>query len=270
MSVSDDPAELLLVALAAARTAGAQLRERQLALDTDDLQVDTKSSHTDPVSEADREAERTIAQIVLDRRPDDGLIGEEDQADRAGTSGLRWVVDPLDGTVNWLHRQPQWSVSVAVEDDDGPIVGVVHHPALRETFHALRGGGAWHAQRRLTVVDPPALDEVMLSTGFGYAPDLRHGQLESFGRWASAVRYVRRQGSAALDIAWVAAGRSHAHVEAGLHRWDVSAGRLLVEEAGGRVSEVEVAYDGVGHTTVVAAGRSTHDRLVELITGDVS
>lgn len=267
MTVPVDGAELLVVALRAARVAGDQLLAAQRArLEGDELAIETKSTAIDPVSEADRAAERAIVEVIDVERPDDGVVGEEDQGDRSGSTGLRWVVDPLDGTVNFLHHLPQWAVSIAVEDDDGPLVGVVHHPVLHETFHALRGGGAWHEQRRLRVVDPPRLDEVMLTTGFSYDPDLRAGQLAAFPRWARAVRYVRRFGSAALDLAWVAAARGHAYVEAGLNPWDWSAGRLLVTEAGGRVSEVSVPYAAGPRTTLVAAGPGTHDRLVELVT----
>lgn len=268
MSAPVDPAELLLTALRAARAAGELLLGAQAARHHgDELAVDTKTDPTDPVSEADRAAERTIVEAILAARPDDGIVGEEDQADRAGTTGLRWLVDPLDGTVNYLHHLPQWCVSIAVEDDDGAVAGVVHHPALHETFHAVRGGGAWLAERRLAVVDPPDLDHVMLTTGFAYDQQLRAGQLDEFRRWAGRVRYVRRLGSAALDLAWVAAGRVHAYAEAGLHPWDWSAGSLLVTEAGGRVSHVEVDHGGVVRPTVVAAGPATHDRVVAMLRG---
>ena len=258
--------ELLRIAIAAARGAGDLLlaaQARRAAIET--LQVTTKTTHTDPVSEADRRAERAIVESILHERPDDGIVGEEDQADRPGTSGLRWVIDPLDGTVNFLHRIPQWCVSVAVEDDRGPLVGVVHHPDLAETFTAVRGAGAHAGQRELTVTDPPALDEALLTTGFAYDQELRPGQLDAFGRWARRVRYVRRLGAAALDLAWVAAGRGDVYVEAGLRPWDWSAGTLLVTEAGGRVSHHEVDYGGVVRSTIVAAGPATHDRVVAML-----
>jgi len=151
---TDEPDELLAVAVTAAHRAGDLLLAAQRGRATDEtLTVDTKTTHTDPVSEADRAAERVIVETILAARPDDGIVGEEDQADRPGTTGLRWVVDPLDGTVNFLHRIPQWCVSVAVEDDRGAMAGVVHHPDLGETFTATRGGGAWLGERRLGVTD---------------------------------------------------------------------------------------------------------------------
>lgn len=266
MAASDT--DLLGVAVTAARRAGdlllAAQRDRATA---ETLTVVTKSTHTDPVSEADRAAERAILDTVLAARPDDGVVGEEDQGDRRGTTGLRWVVDPLDGTVNFLRRIPQWCVSVALEDDDGGRVGVVHHPDLDETFTAVRGGGAWLGERPLAVTDPPALDQVLLTTGFAYDQDLRPGQLDAVARWGREVRYVRRLGAAALDLAWIAAGRGDAYAEAGLHPWDWAAGTLLVTEAGGVVSHHEVDYGGVRRSTIVAGGPGTHDRVVDLVVG---
>ena len=265
--MTPDLDDLLATAVAAACRAGDLLLEaQQRRLDGELLDVATKSTRTDPVSEADRRAERAIVAEILDARPDDGIVGEEDQGDRPGTSGLRWVVDPLDGTVNFLHHVPQWAVSVAVEDDHGALVGVVHHPDLDETFTATRGGGAWLGDRRLAVTDKRDVDEVLLTTGFAYDQELRRGQFDAFVRWGRAVRYLRRFGAAALDLAWVAAGRCDAYVEAALNPWDWSAGTLLVTEAGGRVSHVEVAYGAVTRSTIVAAGPTTHDGIVELVT----
>ena len=268
MTTDVDASSLLAVAEAAARRAGDLLLEAQRGRAADEtLTVDTKSTHTDPVSEADRAAERAIVATVLDHRPDDGIVGEEDQGDRPGTTGLRWVIDPLDGTVNFLHRIPQWCVSVAVEDDRGAVAGVVHHPDLGETFTATRGGGAWLGERRLQVTDPGSLAEVLLTTGFAYDQRLRPGQLDAFARWGRQVRYLRRLGAAALDLAWIAAGRGDAYAEASLHPWDWSAGTLLVEEAGGRVSHVDVDYGGEVRSTIVAAGPATHDRVLGLLAG---
>lgn len=261
-----DTDHLLATAVAAARAAGDLLLAAQRRrLDGEALDVDTKTTHTDPVSEADRGAERAVVRTLLAARPDDGILGEEDQDNRPGTTGLRWVVDPLDGTVNFLHHIPQWAVSVGLEDDEGPLVGVVHHPDADETFTAVRGGGAWLGARRLAVTDPPGLDEVLLTTGFAYDQDLRPGQLDAFGRWARQVRYVRRLGAAALDLAWVAAGRGDAYAEAGLNPWDWVAGTLLVTEAGGTVSHVDVDYGTQVRSTIVAAGPATHDRVVSML-----
>ncbi len=264
--MTPDLDHLLTTAVAAACAAGdLLLAAQERRLDGEALAVDTKTTHTDPVSEADRAAERAVVDTILAARPDDGIVGEEDQDNRAGTTGLRWVVDPLDGTVNFLHHIPQWCVSVGLEDADGPLVGVVHHPDVGETFTAVRGGGAWLGPRRLHVTDPPALDEALLTTGFAYDQELRPGQLDAFGRWARRVRYVRRLGAAALDLAWVAAGRGDAYAEAGLNPWDWVAGTLLVTEAGGTVSHVDVDYGGVVRPTIVAGGPGTHDRVVAMV-----
>ena len=266
--MTPDLDQLLATAVAAARSAGDLLLDAQRRrLDGEALTVDTKTTHTDPVSEADRGAERAIVTTLLDARPDDGIVGEEETGDRPGTTGLRWVVDPLDGTVNFLHHIPQWAVSVAVEDEEGPLVGVVHHPDPDEMFTAVRGRGAWLGVRRLEVTDPSTLDEVLLTTGFAYDQALRPGQLDAFARWGRQVRYVRRLGAAALDLAWVAAGRGDAYAEAGLHPWDWSAGTLLVTEAGGTVSHVDVDYAGEVRSTIVAGGPRTHGRVLELLDG---
>lgn len=259
---------VLALAVRAARQAGDGLLAAQRArASRETLVVDTKTTHTDPVSEADRASERTIVEIILAARPDDGIVGEEDQADRPGTSGLTWVIDPLDGTVNFLQRIPQWCVSIGVEDQHGPLVGVVHHPDLDETFTATRGGGAWLGDQRLQVTDPEALTEVLLTSGFAYDQALRPGQLDAFASWGRQVRYVRRLGAAAIDLAWIAAGRGDAYAEAGLHPWDWSAGTLLVTEAGGRVSHQDVDYGGVVRSTIVASGPGTHDLVQEMLRG---
>lgn len=227
-----------------------------------ELTVDTKTSATDPVSEADREAELLIARQLAAARPDDGLLGEEDQASRSGTSGLRWVVDPLDGTVNFLYGLPAWCVSVAVEDEQGPLAGAVHHPASRETFHAARGVGAACGGRPLRASGVTTLERALVATGFGYEATVRADQADDIADLLREVRDLRRCGAAALDLAWTAAGRLDAYIEFGLQPWDWAAGRLLVTEAAGRVSEHERVLGGRAMTGVVAGGPAAHDHLV--------
>ena len=227
-----------------------------------ELTVDTKTSATDPVSEADREAELLIARQLTTARPDDGLLGEEDQASKPGTSGLRWVVDPLDGTVNFLYGLPAWCVSVAVEDEQGPLAGAVHHPTARETFHAARGAGAACGGRDLRASSAATLDRTLVATGFGYERAVRADQADDAAALLGEIRDLRRCGAAALDLAWTAAGRLDAYVEFGLQPWDWAAGRLLVTEAGGRVSEHERVLGGRAMTGVVAGGPDAHDHLV--------
>lgn len=247
------------LAIRVAEEAGGLLRgyARHLA----DLTVDTKTSATDPVSEADREAELLIARQLERTRPDDGLLGEEDQASRRGTTGLRWVVDPLDGTVNFLYGLPAWCVSVAVEDEHGPLAGAVHHPPSGETFHAARGDGAACGGTALRVTGVDDLSRTLVATGFGYEPAVRADQADDAAALLREVRDLRRCGAAALDLAWTAAGRLDGYLEFGLQPWDWAAGRLLVTEAGGLVSEHERTFGGRSMTGVVAGGPAAHDHL---------
>jgi myo-inositol-1(or 4)-monophosphatase len=194
----------------------------------------SKSSDTDMVSDADREAERAIRELLSVERPDDGLVAEEGSRVQA-ESGRRWIVDPLDGTINFLYELPAWAVSVALEDASGLAVGVVHSPVLGETYCAVRGGGAWLAEngRPLAVSGCDRLERAMVATGFSYEPARRAEQAAAVARLLPLARDIRRAGAAALDLAWTAAGRLDAFYESGLNPWDWAAGRLLVEEAGG-------------------------------------
>jgi fructose-1,6-bisphosphatase/inositol monophosphatase family enzyme len=194
--------------------------------------VDVKSSATDMVSDADREAEAAITELLLAERPEDALLGEEGAAER-GSSGRRWVVDPLDGTTNYLYGYPAWCVSVALEDADGTVLGVVHDPERGETFHAERGRGAELNGQPIRVREAAGLDTALLATGFGYDPEVRRAQAEVVLRVLPQVRDIRRGGSAAIDLSWLAAGRLDGYWERGLKPWDWAAGRLIVVEAGG-------------------------------------
>jgi myo-inositol-1(or 4)-monophosphatase len=199
-----------------------------------------KSSDTDLVSDADREAERAIRELLERERPGDGLLAEE--GSRAETdSGRRWIVDPLDGTVNFLYELPVWAVSVALEDEEGLAAGVVHAPANGETFCAARGAGAWLAEsgKRLRVRGCKTLQRALVATGFSYEPARRAQQAEVVSRLLPLARDIRRAGAAAIDLAWLAAGRLDGFYERGLKRWDWAAGHLLVEEAGGCVGWIE-------------------------------
>ena len=199
--------------------------------------VDTKSTPTDMVTEVDRAAEALITSRIRAARPDDALLAEEGSVD-AGTTGVRWVIDPLDGTTNFLYRFPAYAVSIAAEIDGEVGVGVVHDVVHGEVFTATRGGGAFCDGRRLTVAGPPTLATALLGTGFAYAPERRAQQAAILTDLLPRVRDVRRAGSAALDQCWVAAGRLDGHYESGLQPWDLAAGRLIAAEAGAWVGEV--------------------------------
>jgi myo-inositol-1(or 4)-monophosphatase len=195
----------------------------------------SKSSETDLVSDADREAERAIVELLAAERPDDGLLAEEGSRSEAA-SGRRWVVDPLDGTVNFLYGFPAWGVSVALEDADGPAAGVVLDPLRDECFAAARGQGARLNGEPIRVRDRRELGRALVATGFSYEPVRRAEQAGIVRRLLPRVRDLRRAGAAALDLSWLAAGRVDAYYERGLSPWDWAAGRLLIEEAGGAVA----------------------------------
>jgi len=221
--------------------------------------LDLKSSATDPVSDADREAEALIARELAAARPDDGLLAEEGSHAEAG-SGRRWIVDPLDGTVNYLYGHAAWAVSIALEDADGLAVGVVHDPARGETFAAARGRGCTLNGEPVRVTSAERLETALVATGFGYSAERRRFQAEQLVEVLPRVRDIRRGGSAALDLAWVAAGRLDGYWERGLKPWDWAAGRLLVEEAGGATRWLDGEPQGLA-----AANPRLLPALVELV-----
>ena len=233
---------LLGVAERAARAAGAELVMRFGGPAVD---VRTKSTSTDPVSAADIAAEAAIRQVLARERPHDAILGEEggatpgDGARELGSGGLRWVVDPLDGTVNYLYRLPTFAVSVACEDADGALVGVVLNPVSGECFWAtrsgpaLRAGAAGAACEEITArKGPDDLGHALVGTGFSYDPDVRAAQGRVAARLLPRVRDIRRAGAAALDLGWCAFGRLDAFYERGVHAWDIAAGSLICERVG--------------------------------------
>jgi len=200
--------------------------------------VEQKSSSTDMVSDADRDAEALVVELLRSERPEDGLLGEED-ASREGSSGRRWVVDPLDGTTNYLYGFPAWAVSVAVEDADGGLAGVVLDPVRGDLFAAERGRGLRLNGEPAGVREPVAVEQALVATGFSYERRRRAEQAEVLTGVLPRVRDVRRAGAAALDLAMVAGGRLDGYYERGLRPWDWAAGRLAVAEAGGTVVDLE-------------------------------
>jgi myo-inositol-1(or 4)-monophosphatase len=197
----------------------------------------SKTSVTDPVSDADREAERMIRELLTRERPDDGLVGEEGSRNPS-TNGRTWIVDPLDGTVNFLYGLRTWGVSIALQDQHGLAVGVVHNPVDDECFTAQRGEGAAMNGTAIHVTECAQLGQAMVGTGFSYEARRRAEQAKLLVELLPRVRDIRRPGAAALDLAYVAAGRLDAFYERGLKRWDEAAGMLLVREAGGVVEEL--------------------------------
>jgi fructose-1,6-bisphosphatase/inositol monophosphatase family enzyme len=240
-------AELLEIALVLAREAGTLLHSGRPA---GALRVASKTTPTDVVTEMDHAAEALITEALSRLRPDDGILGEEG-TDRTGTSGLRWVVDPLDGTVNYLYDLGNWAVSIAAELDGVGLVGVVHVPASGETFAAVRGEGATCNGRALRCGSVASLDGALVATGFGYDPRRRAYQAEVLRHVLPAVRDIRRNGACAVDLCSLAAGRVDAYFERGVKPWDYAAGALIATEAGARVAGL--GGTGPGDTTLVAA-----------------
>jgi len=211
------------------------------------------------VSDADRAAEDAIAELIRRERPDDGLLGEEGAA-AGGSSGRRWIVDPLDGTTNYLYGFPVWAVSVAVQDDDGPLAGVVLDPNRDELFAARRGGGTTLNGAPARVRDGVPLERSLIATGFAYDAAGRAEQARVAEQVLPRVRDIRRAGAAAIDLAWLAAGRVDGYYERGLKPWDWAAGRLLVAEAGGAVADLAGEPAGL-----VAAAPALLAELVSLV-----
>jgi len=234
-------ADLLAVAVEAAREGGALLLPRFGREEA----IGSKSSPTDAVSEADLASERAIRDVLARRRPDDGILGEEGTGDVPGTTGLRWVVDPLDGTVNYLYGIPQWCVSVAVDAGDETLAGVIYDPVREEAFCATHDGPATLDGEPLPGSSCSELGGALVSTGFGYDSEVRRAQAAVVARVLPEVRDIRRAGSAALDLAWLAAGRADVYFERGVKRWDVAAGLLLCSRAGLAVRRLDGTPPGV-------------------------
>ncbi|SDO44016.1 myo-inositol-1(or 4)-monophosphatase [Nakamurella panacisegetis] len=254
-----DPSVLLDLAVRAARAAGAELLSRYGNVEG----LDTKSSATDPVSDADRASEALIVQMLSAERPDDGLIGEEG-ASRASSSGVTWVIDPLDGTVNYLYELDNFSVSIAAEDAEGGLVGAVYDPVQKRMYTAVRGGGAFVDGRRLRVNEPVSLDRSLLATGFGYSPSRRALQGAIVARLLPQIRDIRRMGSAALNLCELAAGRLDAYWEEGVQHWDVAAGGLIATEAGALMTATRLTDATTGW---LVAGPSLHAALTSALAG---
>jgi len=194
--------------------------------------VDTKSTPIDLVTEADRETEALILRRVFEARPGDGFLGEEG-ALRETTTGIRWIVDPVDGTTNFVYGIPAYSVSIGVERDGEMIAGVVHDVALNEAYTACLGGGAHKNGRPIHVSERTELATALMGIGFAYDPIRKSGQMHFYDQVMDHIRDVRRMGSAALDLCRVASGQLDGYFEYQLNAWDIAAGGIIVREAGG-------------------------------------
>ncbi|MEU8243263.1 inositol monophosphatase family protein [Actinoplanes missouriensis] len=256
--------ELLAIAVRVARQGAVTARRMRDEAIGD---VETKSTDTDVVTAADKAVERQVIEALLAERPGDGVLGEEygDSATVA-PGAVRWILDPIDGTVNYLYGLPQYAVSLAAEIGGEVVAGVVINAATGDEWTATRGGGAWRAGRRLTGSVRTTLDQSLVATGFGYDARRREHQGAVLARLITRVRDIRRLGAAALDLCLAAEGSLDAYFEKGLNLWDHAAGGLIAEEAGLVVGGLSGAP--AGKQMLVAAPPALfpvlHDVLVEL------
>ena len=256
--------DLLDLAVDIAVEAGELLRERFELGVTD---VDTKSTPTDVVTDADRDSEELVMRRIAGARPGDGVVSEEGEG-RPSSSGITWIVDPLDGTVNYVFGIPVWGVSIALRDEEGPLIGVVNDPSRQEVFAAERRAGTTLNGRRVGVSRANDLAIALIGTGFSYDAGARRSQAKRLVRVLPRVRDVRRAGSAAIDLAWLACGRLDGFFEAPMKAWDREAGELLIREAGGIVTPLNAPGGDPEDRGVVAANPDLHGPLNDLVHGD--
>lgn len=228
-----NPAALAELALATAAAAGEMLRARR----GEGLDIATKSTGTDMVTDLDRASDELIRGLLLEARPDDGLLTEED-ADHTGTSGIVWVVDPIDGTTNFVYDHPPYAVSIAASIDGRAVAGAVVEISADDRYHGWLGGGSYRNGTELRIGDPPDLARALIVTGFGYSPKRRETQAALLTRIIGHVRDIRRLGAAAIDLCSLAAGRVDAYYEHGLNPWDLLAGEIIATEAGAAVESI--------------------------------
>jgi myo-inositol-1(or 4)-monophosphatase len=263
--VQPDPTELLELAVAVARQAGEEaVRQRREGI----AGLATKSTATDLVTAADRAVERLIRDLIRVHRPGDSILGEELGAigggkDTAAGSAVVWVVDPIDGTVNYVYDLPHYAVSIAAQVRGVSVAGVVRNPVSGEEWRAWRGGGAWRGDCRLSASTASRLDRALVSTGFAYAAGRRAHQAHVLAQVLPRVRDIRRFGAASIDLCHAAEGRVDAYFEQGLNAWDHAAGGLVAEEAGLRVTGLRGAPPGPD--LVLAAPQGLYDQLHDLL-----
>ena len=225
-----DTQQLLDLALKIAQQAGDLLINRPASWD-----LTVKSTAIDIATQMDLASEKLIVESILAARPDDGIIGEEGAA-RESKSGVTWVIDPVDGTVNYFYGLPGWAISIAAKDENGTLVGVVHSPTVNATWHASKGGGAFLNNVEIACNDPIELNRALISSGFAYDVNNRIEQLKIVTALLPKIRDLRRIGSAAADICHVATGMVDGYFETGLYEWDLAAAELIAREAGATVS----------------------------------
>jgi myo-inositol-1(or 4)-monophosphatase len=260
MSAEIEP--ILELATRLAREAGQIQREHYEG----EFEIRTKSAAIDLVTDIDQACERLIVEAIQAERKGDAIIAEEGGGEDDPDAEWRWVIDPLDGTANYAHGYPRFCVSIGIQQRGIATVGVVYDPLLDELFTAVRGRGAWLNDRPLRVSKADRLDRAMLATGFAY--DVHRSvedNLDHFTSFVKSAQAIRRDGSAALNLCYVAAGRFDGFWELKLHPWDVAAGILIVEEAGGRTSDFSGGRDCTSGAEVVASNTHLHDAMLAIL-----
>jgi len=232
--MNHDPDALLEIAISTAAEAATLIVD---GLSRARTMVDTKTTGTDMVTEMDKASEALILGRLADARPDDAVLGEEG-TDRPGSTGVRWIVDPIDGTTNYLYGHAGFAISIAAEIDGEIAVGVVHDPLHGEVFSAVRGQGAFRNGLPIHVSTETNLSHALVATGFSYEPDRRRRQAAVLGKIIGSLRDIRRMGAASVDLCSVACGRVDAYYERGLQPWDHAAGALIATEAGALVGNL--------------------------------
>lgn len=250
---SENLSALLDIATKIAKSAGELLMNRP-----ETLAADTKSSDIDIVTQMDKLSEKLIVAAIQSARPDDGIVGEEG-ADYPSKSGYIWHIDPLDGTVNYFYDLPSWNVSIGIEDEQGPAVGVVYSPSINCIWTGARGLGSHKNGVRNRVNEPIELDRALIATGFPYILADRNFQISAVEKLLPKIRDLRRAGAAAVDICQVASGNHDGYYEQNLKSWDLVAAQVIATEAGAIVT-----YDPTRRLTI-AAGPSLYAKLAALL-----
>ncbi len=260
-------ATLLALAMRLAREAGAIQREHY----EEDHEIATKSTAVDLVTEVDHACEARIVEAIRRARPGDAILAEEGGGEDHTDATWRWIIDPLDGTTNYAHGFPRFCVSIGVEQEGSREVAVIYDPLLDELYHAVRGGGAFRNQQPIRVSRERELGRALVATGFAY--DRLEGRLDNLDHFRDMLmssRALRRDGSAALDLCYVASGRLDGYWELRLSPWDVAAGILIVEEAGGRVSDLAGGPAPRSGLQIVASNGHVHEAMLGVLGGGAS
>ena len=262
--MADDVAAVHALAVRLAREAGAIQRARYETA----LQIASKSRPIDLVTEVDRACEALIVGAIRSERPGDDILAEEGGAHADAGADWRWVIDPLDGTVNFAHGYPCFSVSIGVLHRGVRTVGVVYEPLRDELFEAIRGRGARRNGNAIAVSQETRFGRALLATGFAYdVHDAERDNLAPFARVVKSAGGIRRDGSAAIDLCYVACGRFDAYWELKLNPWDVAAVMLIVEEAGGRVTDLRGGPPPASGSEIAASNGHVHDALLQVLAG---